>query len=216
MYFIALLAFFFDPLCTMEPVMRRRWFTLMMVLAAALLAVIDARACEPCQSIATFDEAADAAQLIIVGQVVAEGPSTGSGPDWITVQVIDVLKGDPPDTRIRVNSWDGMCGYGVVLAKGEQAVMLLTDGGEQFITVNYGCAISQYAMTDGAVVVDNQPVGLTDFATMLGPNAHIEHISDAGSASVLPVWIFVLGAGALTLVVLAGIGGVWWLRRSKA
>jgi hypothetical protein len=193
--------------------MPRRIFTLIMVLTAALLIALDAHACEPCQHIATFDEAADAARLIIVGQVVAEGPSTGSGPDWITVQVIDVLKGDPPDTRIRVNSWDGMCGYGIVLAKGEQAVMLLEDSGDQYITVNYGCAISQYAMTDGAVIVDDQPVALTDFATLLGPDARIEHLSDPGSASALPVWVLVVGGCGLAVVALVGIGGVWWLRR---
>src|SRR5688572_29770613 len=196
--------------------MPRRMFTLIMVLAAALLIALDAHACEPCQNIATFDEAADAAQLIIVGQVVAEGPSTGSGPDWITVQIIDVLKGTPPDTRIRVNSWDGMCGYGILLTRGEQAVMLLTDGGDQFVTVNYGCAISQYAMSGSDVIVDDQPVALNDFAAMLGPDARVEHVSDAGSASALPVWVLVLGGCAVVLMVLAGVGGVWWLRRSRA
>jgi hypothetical protein len=195
--------------------MPRRWFTLIMVLAAALLIVLDAHACEPCQNIATFDEAADAAQLIIVGQVVAEGPSTGSGPDWITVQVIDVLKGTPPETRIRVNSWDGMCGYGIMVDRGDQAVMLLTDGGDQFVTVNYSCAISQYTMTDGAVIVDAQPVALTDFAAMLGPDARVEHISDPGSVSALPVWAWMFGGCALVGLVVIGGLGVWWMRRAR-
>jgi hypothetical protein len=197
--------------------MPRRWFTLIMVLAAALLIALDAHACEPCQNIATFDEAAEAAQLIIVGQVVAEGPSTGSGPDWITVQVIDVLKGTPPDTQIRVNSWDGMCGYGIILNRGEQAVMLLTDGGDQFVTVNYGCAISQYAMSGSDVIVDDQPVALTDFATMLGPDARVEHISDPGSASAFPLWAVAFGGCVVASASITGIGGMWWwLRRRRS
>lgn len=78
-------------------------------------------ACEPCEEELGFEETAKKADLIIIGQKVSESPDTNpsgggpSGPDCIELKAFKVLKGNNDENKIRVNSWDAMCDYGIVV-----------------------------------------------------------------------------------------------------
>jgi hypothetical protein len=137
--------------------------------AAALVGLLGAaavRACEPCAELLDLDETAQQADLVVIGEQVNSGPSTGSGPDWIVVRVDEVLKGDPPGERIRVNGWDGMCPYGIVVEPGIY-VMFLADEGEMYAAVNYGCAVKTLPVTGENVEVDEQSMPLDELAATL-------------------------------------------------
>lgn len=194
------------------------------ILALLLIAIPQpAGACEPCMEVATFDEAVEAADLIIVGQKVADGPSTGDGPDWITVQVIDVLKGEvPAEHRIRVNSWDGMCLYGIP-ADNERKVMLLEEGSGIYNAVMYGCAISQYLMQGELVLVEDQSYALDEFVMQLGPDAQIIHLEEPSALDLMLANLPI--RGILTLLIplcvvgamaVGIIGGYVYLKRRES
>jgi hypothetical protein len=133
---------------------------------ASLLGAAAARACEPCAELLDLNETTQRADLIVIGEQVDSGPSTGSGPDWIVVRIDEVLKGDAPGERIRVNGWDGMCPYGIVVEPGTY-VMFLADEGEMYAAINYGCAVKTLPVTGENVEVDEQSMLLDDLVAML-------------------------------------------------
>jgi len=99
--------------------------------AVLLLIVMTARvyACEPCAVALDFEQTVRQADLIIVGQKVLDGPRTDfgegyGGPDWIDIEILEILKGEESKKRIKVNGWDAMCSYGIVIDKGEYIIFL--------------------------------------------------------------------------------------------
>lgn len=151
---------------------RVRWLVVaFVVVGASLWAANPAQACEPCFEIWDLDQTAEGADLIIVGRKVSEGPSTGDapngGPDWIQVRVEEVLKGEVDANQIQVNSWDGMCDYGIVADSGSY-VMFLAWNGEMYGAVNIGCAVRQYPVQGDVVDVDGQAMAMDAFASSLG------------------------------------------------
>ena len=91
-------------------------------------------------------QTAEAADLIVIGQRASEGSPTGGapvgGPGWIWVQVLEVLKGKVDGNHIQVNSWDGMCAYGIVVG-GETYVMFLAWNGGMYDAMNFGYAVTR-------------------------------------------------------------------------
>ena len=131
-------------------------------------------ACEPCAKILNFEESVKEADLIIIGQKVSEGPRSDfrgegyGGPDWIEVKIMQVLKGERPAERIKVNSWDAMCDYGIVVEKDNVYVMLLkqrkvTDEDYQFDAVNFGCGVKIYALEGEFINFDGKRISVVDF-----------------------------------------------------
>lgn len=187
-------------------------------LIVTFLAAIPASACEPCAEMLTLEESAAEADLIIVGAMLDQGPSTGNGPDWITVQVVERWKGARTPDRIRVNSWDGMCLYGIPAESGE-FLMLLEQRDDQYVTVNSGCAISRYTIdaANEQVIVDDQPVSYTDFIDLLGPDAQRVKVSDPPTyVPPPPTWLVILIAAALLLALGAIIALVVFMRGSRS
>ncbi|MGD8457153.1 MAG: hypothetical protein PVF83_12275 [Anaerolineales bacterium] len=166
-----------------------------------------ARACEPCYRILTLEETAEAADLIIIGKLAGEGPSTGDyphgGPDWIDVQVLETLKGKP-SAMIRVNSWDGMCAYGIILPDKQDYLIFLEEGEELYNSVEIGCSTRQFPVMDEMVVLENETVPLDELVARLG----VEREKVEKDSGVLPVcgW---LGFG----VVLVGV--MFWRNKNK-
>jgi hypothetical protein len=175
-------------------------------LAAAILAAVGiaaalprpACACTPCLPDRVLDlaETAEAADLIVIGRQVQRGPSTGTGPDWITIRVSEVLKGSTEETRIRVDSFSGMCGYGIVVDRATY-VIFLERGDDMYYAVNDGCAVHTVPVEGGEVTVDGQGMPIDEFVTLLGPDAVRTQVEDGGGLSC--------AGAALGLAALAGV-----------
>ena len=94
--------------------------TLLFSIGFLFLNISSGFCCEPCKEILGFQETVKKADLIVIGRKTAESTpvpareQSDSGPESITVQVSKTLKGKAPRT-IKVNSWDGMCPYGIVI-----------------------------------------------------------------------------------------------------
>lgn len=118
-------------------------------------------ACTPCAETFDFEATAKHADLIIIGEKISEGPWTGpkgsqAGPEWTDVKILDVLKGENSKGKIRVNSWDGMCDYGIVIGEGKYIIFLaereVDDEDYQYDTVHYSCSVKTYPVEDNVVL----------------------------------------------------------------
>ena len=148
----------------------RKWFFLAATLILGLLMVThSARACEPCMESLNLEDTTAAADLIVIGRLVREGPSTGNGPDWIEIEILEVWKGQAPQSEIRANSWNGMCAYGIILPDREPYLIFLESKGEFYDAVNYGCAVRSMLVGDDQITYEDHAYSLEDFASLLGP-----------------------------------------------
>jgi hypothetical protein len=159
----------------------------LLALTVSLFLLTPARACEPCYRILALEETAEAADLIIIGKLAREGPSTGEfphgGPDWIEIQVLETLKGKPGAKKIRANSWDGMCAYGILLPDKQEYLIFLAEGEEHYNAVEIGCSAKQYPIEDGMVVLEEETIPLDELVARLGLER--EKVEEDGN--VLPV-----------------------------
>ena len=133
-------------------------------------------ACEPCVKQLNFEETVKDSDLIILGQKVADGPSTAAeghcdpytcGPDWIEVKIINVLNGPEIAGRLKVNSWDGMCNYGIVVDSQEYIMFLKRRSVEhedyRYDAVNYGCSIHTYLVQNNTVDFEGKKIAIDEF-----------------------------------------------------
>jgi hypothetical protein len=208
---------------TMNPKNRRsrRMIIAVGLILAALLAVQIVYACEPCPEVLTFEESVAEADVIIIGERVGLGPSTGDGPDWITVKVYEVLKGSVPDERIQVNSWNGMCPYGIVVEDGLY-VMILDKFEGQYDAVHWGCGVKTFPVESEMVMMGDGPVSIDEFVGMLpdGKREIIAPLDEAGrSFGLLETSVIAGGIGlclAVAVVVVVGIVIVVSHRKKRA
>jgi hypothetical protein len=151
---------------------------IMLMVVATLLVLIspDIDACEPCFKTLSLEETIQQADLIIVGEKTANGPSVGmdhypDASDWIEIRIFDILKGQEEEEYIRVNSWNGMCGYGIVIAEGKYVIFLeqRKDDREvyQYDAVNNGCSIKIYPMEGEIVVLEDERISVEEFVGKL-------------------------------------------------
>lgn len=123
-------------------------------------------ACEPCHRILTFEESYKAATLVIVGERSASIKPTNdmklSQPDSITGKILRTLKGQAGGAEITVNSWDGMCDYGITVGSGEH-LMLLVRRGKEYDTVNFGCSFKSAPVKNDSILVSGKLRKLSAF-----------------------------------------------------
>lgn len=130
-------------------------------------------ACQPCAKILSFEESVNEADLIIIGQKMSEGPRSDfgegyGGPDWIEVKIKQVLKGEISAAKIKVNSWDAMCPYGIIVENDKDYVMLLrqrevTHEDYQFDAVNYDCGVKTYVLEGDYINFDGEKISVINF-----------------------------------------------------
>lgn len=152
-------------------------------------------ACQPCREDLNFEQTAQKAGLIIIGQKVADGPSTKSGssklpggPDWIRVKVLEIIKGDTKDQEVQIKSWYGMCAYGIIINDNKPHVIFLQKSKDQYYAVNSGCAIRTFSV-DGNIVnfkdselsKDTQKISIDELVKKIGPGASRKKIADYNS-----------------------------------
>jgi hypothetical protein len=151
----------------------------LLILSTLHFFIIQAHACVPCPSKLSFDETLKRADLIIIGQrtdyeereAFVELPQ---GPDTISVKILDTLKGKAPSDIITVNSWDGICAFGIV-ADNSIYFMALTKKGPIFDAVNNGCAFkTRIFVNNGIKLKDGQTLKLKELkkrvSTASAPN----------------------------------------------
>ena len=154
-----------------------KFFFIFLVLICDVLAV-EVEACQPCATTLTLAETSKQSDLIIIGQKIKEGPSSDflgaiRGPDWIDIKVIRVLKGKESQEVIRVNSWDGMCSFGIAVNDKTYLIFLqkrIPPATEdyQYDAVNQGCSVKVYQIEDNDQVdVDGRKIPLDDFVGSL-------------------------------------------------
>lgn len=181
--------------------MKKGLFLAAAIFLGFLMVTTSARACEPCVEFLNLEDTTAAADLIVVGRLVREGPSTGTGPDWIEIEILEVWKGEAPQSVIRLNSWDGMCAYGIILLNRDSYLIFLEAKGEVYDAVNYGCAVRSMPIRDGQIEYEEQAYSLDGFATLLGPRIS-RKILQSSSASV--PWAPILIGAVLVLGLTVG------------
>jgi len=131
----------------------KKTFFIAGIILSFLIATSVVYACQPCRSTLNFEETVEKSDLIIIGQRTDFSPNEQDSyetlPDNINVKIIKILKGDTNQNQITVNSWDGMCQYGIVVDD-KKYVMLLQK--RDPIYVDWG-------PVDYDDVVDYDPVG---------------------------------------------------------
>ena len=149
-----------------------------LIIAAILLTFISSEihACEPCAKILNFEETIQRADLIIVGKKISEGPLAGPenfqvGPDWIEFKIMDVLKGESRKKIIKINSWNGMCPFGIQIDSGNHMLFLTSlenaVDAVQYDTVNFGCSVKTYPIEGEIVVFGDEKISMEKFTEIL-------------------------------------------------
>lgn len=165
-------------------------------------------ACEPCAKTLNLEETIKKADLIIVGQKVADGPRSDfsegyGGSDWIKVKIIKTLKGSAPSAKIKVNSWDTMCPYGIIVNDSRSYLMLLqkkisSEESYQYDAVDFGCAEKSYLIENNQVNLNGQEITLENFASTYGLTAP-KKVSDNVSSNGFQTKNYVIVLAILVL-----------------
>lgn len=198
----------------------KKYILSLFCLVLALSFVATSFACIPCPKELSFDETAQEADLIIIGKKISEGPSTKygkspGGPDWIKVAILEVLKGETNQKEVAVNSWNGMCAYGIVVNDGTY-VMLLEKGKDQYYEVHSGCGAKTFLIENDKVDFYGEKISVDDFVSKLGSDAKRQKIQE--SKDIHPInfyYIFVFAGLFLISLFLIFATTIILLQNSK-
>lgn len=157
------------------------------VIGLLLMRVGLAAACEPCAESWDLTRTAQEADLVVLAQKVREGSSTDhgrvlgerrpqGGPDWIDVKVLRTFKGGVSASRLRANSWDGMCRFGIVVDDRPHVLFLMKpSSGNEYQALNFGCSVTALPVEEDQVHLGEQTVSLATFAAWLAsPNGPLD------------------------------------------
>lgn len=137
-------------------------------------------ACQPCPSTLNFEETVEKSDLIIIGQRTDFSPNEQDSfevPDSINVKIIEILKGETSQNQISVNSWDGMCGYGIVIDD-KKYVMLLQERDNIYDTIDFGCSVKTFSVENGLVDFNGDKISIDEFTDKLDSQANWKIIDD--------------------------------------
>lgn len=140
-----------------------------------------ALACEPCPEMLDIRQTAEKADIILLAHRPGYTPAEDTkirqmqGPETIELQVLDVLKGDYKDPKITVQSWSGMCQYGIYL-KDETAVVFLSHREteqtlplgikltrHEYDSVNMGCSVHSLPLVNDHIQTGQDQMTIPDF-----------------------------------------------------
>ena len=165
----------------------KKIFIIAGIIFSFLFAVSIVYACEPCPSTLNFEETVEKSDLIIIGQRTDfssnEQDSFETLPDSINVKIIEILKGNTNQNQITVNSWDGMCGYGIVVDNKEY-VILLQERDNMYDAVDFGCSVKTFSVDNGLVDFNGDKISIDEFTNKLGSQADRQIIDDESKKQV--------------------------------
>jgi len=124
--------------------------------------------CEPCFEVLDLAESILQADLIIIGhrkdytsEEKDQWPKQ-QGPDSVQVLVTKILKGGLDNNLIEVNSWDGMCPYGIVVDDAQYA-MFLKKREHVYDSVNFGCSVKTLPVRNDEIHIDENLISIENF-----------------------------------------------------
>ena len=165
----------------------KKIFIIAGIIFSFLFAVSIVYACEPCPSTLNFEETVEKSDLIIIGQRTDFSPNEQDSfetlPDSINVNIIEILKGNTNQNQITVNSWDGMCGYGIVVDNKEY-VILLQERDNMYDAVDFGCSVKTFSVDNGLVDFNGDKISIDEFTNKLGSQADRQIIDDESKKQV--------------------------------
>lgn len=140
--------------------------------ALSVLGAGVALACQPCQNYVSFEDTVARAQLVVIGTAMKEAVHEydGENDDFMVLRVDGVLKGEKVSGDIRVQSWSGMCPYGLFMKNGTQAVVYLSPMDDAWQIVGNGCAEPASPVEDGQVRTTKGVVALDAFRAAYFPS----------------------------------------------
>ena len=153
------------------PMVRIKAILILFIISGFVFIISEIYACEPCVKALNLEESINKSDLIIVGAKVAQGPAASDvgpgGPEWIEVKVTRILKGNIKEDKIKVNSWDGMCPYGIIVDEKYYAMLLAERKSSyadyQYDAVDFGCAVKTLLVENNMVNVEGKGVSIDDF-----------------------------------------------------
>ncbi len=132
-------------------------------------------ACEPTPVGAelNLEQTIQAANLIIIGNKVREGPFLDpAGPSWTKIKVSQILKGSVETDTIKTMSFLGMCQYGITLEDNTPSVVFLSGGWSNeevpYSSVGSRYGKKSYPIHDNSITIDGKDMILQDFANQYG------------------------------------------------
>lgn len=133
--------------------------TLLFVLLLSLT-LGKAYACQPCETTLGIEQTIAKADLIIEARKVSS--SKKSNPEFITLKIKSIIKGDYTKKRIIVRSYHGMCSYGIVIDKKNYLVFLqLTTGG--WDAIDNGCSVKTLPVINGLIQYKDMLISPNEF-----------------------------------------------------
>lgn len=143
------------------------------ILTIILLTAQPTHACQPCAESFDWIETARSADVVVVGRKLDESAEEDAGgPDWIDLMVDDELIGTAISEVVRVNSWDGMCPYGVQINGREPHIVFLKSANlsrtrAHYTAVAQGCGAKALPIVDDHVVVNETRIPVAQFMEQL-------------------------------------------------
>ena len=180
----------------------KKTFIIAGIIFSFLFAVSIVYACEPCLSTLNFKETVEKSDLIIIGQRTDFSPdeqdSIESFPDSVNVKIIEILKGETNQNQITVNSWNGMCGYGIVVDD-KKYVMLLQERDDIYDAVDFGCSVKTFPVENDLIDFNGDKISIDEFTDKLGSQADRKIIDD-GSQKQIPLFYYFIPAIVILIV----------------
>ena len=127
-------------------------------------------ACEPCIHTLNLKETSEKSDLIIIGQRTdfsSREKDSRENPDTINVKILKILKGKTEKDQIDVNSWDGICTYGIVVDD-KKYIMLLEERDGIYDAVDFGCSAKTFLVEGDLVDYNGSKISIDTFAKDLG------------------------------------------------
>jgi len=166
-----------------------KFFSAVIIVFCIIFITRETCACQPCTAKLDFDETLKASDLVVIGRRVGEYPSpemalpNRMGPDWIRIEVLEILKGYCPNRIIKVNSFNGMCPYGIVIEDDNKHIFFLQKAHVDYLdydSVNNGCAVKTLAISDDQVEYQGKLISLKIFKLIIQPLVEGPHAEETG------------------------------------
>ena len=151
----------------------QRKIKIALVSMALLIIASPTLACQPCFQQLGDQQSVEQADLVIIGSLSSSGPDSCptdncGGSDWIDIAVDEVIFGETLADTVRVNSWDGMCNYGITIENDKDYIILLDEEIDEntdyeYDAVNMGCAVKTFLIDDDEIIFDDQIITVDQF-----------------------------------------------------
>ncbi|MDD4616656.1 MAG: hypothetical protein PHW76_06030 [Alphaproteobacteria bacterium] len=131
-------------------------------------------ACERCLSTLSLEETISQADEIAVAERdpdenIAEPDPNATEldmsklPEFIHLKILKVLKGEPLPPVVRVQSYSGMCRYGIYFRKGVTALVFLKRTPDFYTSVAGGCSKTSIPLGGNTLNLDGKKITLQTF-----------------------------------------------------